>query len=146
MHLHLKSRSRGPKVVEPEILCTELLTRVLRNKNNVDENGNITAEAFLLREKDAGKLSVYRQEKVSPDACIATFKKTYGAASLHTGHVRSINEAHPIGIDVIPAESVNDLCPGHSAIINLPDQHASAKPEEAERMASILRDQARKLR
>lgn len=125
--------------------CPELLTRVLRNKNNLDDDGNVTEDAFILRPTDEGELSVYRQKLVSADACRATFKKTYGAVSLHTGRVRSLNEENPFGIDVIPRESDADPCPGHSAIVNLPDKHRDAKPEDAERMATLLRDQARRI-
>jgi len=131
--------------LEKQVACPEILTRVLRNKGNLDRDGNVTEEAFLLRERDIGKLSVYRQALVSPEECLSTFRKTYGAVSLHTGRVRTINNVHPRDIDVIITESQDDPCPGHSAIVNLPDHSQRAQQAEAEYVASLLRDQCRKI-
>jgi hypothetical protein len=140
--MHLLPTDHSPL---PEIDCPELLTRVLRNRSNLDDDGNVTPEAFLLRAQDNGLLSVYRRSKVTVEDCKATFKKTFGAVSLHTGHIRDLNQTHPLGIDVIQSESPSDPCPGHSAVINLPDHSKPGERDFAEHLATLLRDQSRKI-
>ena len=102
------------------IECPEILTRVLLYKRWRDSEGQVTPEAFLLLPKDKGRLSVYRQSRVSVADCQATFNSHYGSVSLHTGRVRTLNDVHELGIDVVADELPTDPCPGHSSIINLP--------------------------
>jgi hypothetical protein len=129
---------------EPEIGCPEILTRVLLNKRYKDDEGNVAPEAFLLRESDEGRLSVYRQSKVSVRDAEATFRRQYGSVSLHTGRVRALNDIHSVGLDVIPDELPTDLCLGHSSIINLPDHHRDPTLRDfAEHLASLLCSQSR---
>jgi hypothetical protein len=42
-------------------------------------------------------------------------------------------------------ESPDDPCPGHSAVIKLPDHSKEAERDFAERLATLLRDQSRKV-
>jgi hypothetical protein len=108
-----------------------------------DTDGNATPEAFLLRPSDNGRLSVFRRKMASVEQARSVLKKTYGAASLHTGRIRSINNTHPRRIDVVAAEGEGTDIPGHAAISNLPDPKADEAT--AERIASLLRDQSRRI-
>lgn len=123
--------------------CSEILTRIFLNRKHCDDDGNATADAFILRERDAGKLSVFRQTVVSVEACKANFRNTYGAASLHTGHVRTVETYDSTCLDVVSAEGEGTELPGHSCIINLPDPLKDR--ELAEYIGGLLRDKSRKL-
>jgi hypothetical protein len=124
------------------IECPEILTRVFRNRSHCDDLGNATEDAFILRENDLGKLSVFRQNLISVDESKASFRKTYGAASLHTGHVRTIKPYDTVSLDVIPSEGEGTTLRGHSSVINLPDPLKERK--HAEYIGGLLRDQSRK--
>jgi hypothetical protein len=139
--------TRASFATKQTVECPEVLFRALLRKNHLDRDGNLTEEAFMLRKTDEGHLSVFREQRVGLDQCMQSFERPpLGAASLHTGRVRSINTVHPLSIDVIPTESQNLNCPGHASIINLPDRYRGANRDDAERVASLLRDQARRVR
>jgi hypothetical protein len=123
------------------ISCEEILIRLISRKNQILPNGEAAPEAFILRPTDAGKLSFFRKAISDIHICKAALNKPHGAATLHTGRIRAA--IYPSGrqLDIIEAEGEGTDIPGHSALIGLPDP--LTEYEEAERAASILREQSR---
>lgn len=104
--------------------CSVIVYRILMNSRQMKD----LSEAFFLREDelDSG-LSV--NWNMTPDQAREQFDKCYGVISLHVGRVRNLN------LDVVPDE------PQHANITGLPYKEQS--PREAERLASLLAQQAR---
>jgi hypothetical protein len=115
--------------------------RVFRNAKHKDASGGATADAFMLRSTDEGRLSVFRLKLISVQDSKISLRKNHGAATLHTGRVRSLVVANLAALDVVPAEGEGTNLPGHAAIVNLPDPEVD--PKNAERFASLLRDISR---
>jgi hypothetical protein len=113
----------------------------MTRKNDVLPNGEAATEAFILRATDEGRLSFFRKAISDISVCKAALNKTRGAATLHTGRIRA--GIYPRGrqLDVVEAEGEGTHIPGHAALLGLPDP--LTEPGEAERVASILREQSR---
>ena len=126
---------------ESEILpCEEILFRAALNKRYL-EGGKPTADLFILREQDGGKLSTRRRKLVSLEEFKASFKLCFGVVTLHVGHVRSAGLDKALALEVIADQSFDDPLPGHASILNIPRR--TADPFLAEWIASKLRDQSR---
>jgi hypothetical protein len=125
------------------ISCEEIVIRLIGRKKHVLSSGDATPEVFILRQTDLGRLSFFRKAISDIQVCKAALTGLHGAATLHTGTVRF--SAYPGGrqIDIVEAEGEGTEIPGHAAMIGLPDP--ITEPAEAERVASILRDQSRGL-
>lgn len=115
--------STGTVPIQP-FDCSVIVYRILMNSKQMKE----LSEAFFLKEDelDSG-LSV--NWNVIPDQARDQFDKCYGVVSLHVGRVRNLN------LDVVPDE------PQHANITGLP--YKEQFPREAERLASLLAQQAR---
>ena len=122
------------------IQCEEVLFRAILNKRHIAD-GQVQADAFVLRKADEGKLSTYRRKLVTFAECKASFKACVGVVTLHVGHVRATGIDEGLSLDVIGDELPSDSIPGHASIINVPDPFVNRVL--AERVASLLRDQSR---
>lgn len=115
----------------------EIVHRAILKARWLDEHGDATAEAFLLRPADHGCLSVCRRA-LSPWArCRTHFNKVYGGVPLRVRPIRAVAPR---------VETVADPEPGrpeHASIINLPDP--ATDRGAAERAATLLMAQARRL-
>lgn len=117
--------------------CEEIVLRALRRKDWFDEDTKrITPAAFLRwpgRDRDG--LSVNIQARTNLEVWLATFNKSYGADSLHTGKVRTL------GLDV--GQTEQDLRDqwDHALITALP--FAEDDPDRAESLASELAKMSR---
>ncbi len=112
--------------------CSAIVYRALLRKKWINEDtGEVKADAFFLRENEAG-LSVNIAESCSPQKCVASFKKCSAVASLHVGRVREL------GLDVIRDSKI------HANLTKLP--HEDDNLAEAERLAGLLAKQARLIR
>jgi hypothetical protein len=123
------------------ISCEEILIRLISRKNDVLPNGEAATEAFILRSTDAGKLSFFRKAISDIQICKTALNKPRGAATLHTGRIRATIYPGERQLDIIEAEGEGTNIPGHTALIGLPDP--LTEYGEAERVASILREQSR---
>jgi len=123
-----------------ELECSEILCRLALNKKFIEA---ASVDAFLLRPSDNGKLSVCRLSKVSLAECARTFNRVFGSFSLHTGRIRDIAEPELRRLEIEIDESPDDPCPGHAAVLNLPDPQTAY--EHAQRAASLLKRISRKL-
>jgi hypothetical protein len=108
----------------PVLECTAVVYRVLAAAKWLES----LPDAFLIRadEKQSG-LSVCYNCTIAEAR--NSLKKSYGAATLHVGKVRTLH------LDVVPDE------PTHANIVGLP--YKEDNPTEAERFASLLAKQAR---
>ena len=129
------------KSSEETVDCGEVVVRIFRNAKHRDASGGATADAFVLRSTDEGRLSVFRLKLISVQDSKTSLRRTHGAATLHTGRVRSLVVANLAALDILPAEGEGTDLPGHAAIVNLPDPEVD--PKNAERFASLLRDISR---
>jgi hypothetical protein len=123
------------------IFCEEILIRLISRKKDLLPDGEAATEAFILRLTDAGKLSLFRKAISDIQICKAALNKPRGAATLHTGRIRTAIYPSERQLDIIEAEGEGTDIPGHSALIGLPDP--LTEYGEAERVASILREQSR---
>ena len=123
------------------ISCEEILIRLISRKRDLLPNGEAATEAFILRPNDAGKLSFFRKLISDIQVCKAVLDKPYGAATLHTGRIRAGTYPDERKLEIVQAEGEGTDIPGHSALIGLPDP--LTEYGEAERVASILREQSR---
>jgi hypothetical protein len=73
--------------------------------------------------------------------CKAALDRPRGAATLHTGRIRAAIYPGERQLDIVEAEGEGTDIPGHSALTGLPDP--LTEYGEAERVASILREQSR---
>jgi len=112
------------------IPCQEIVLRAILRRGWVDENARITAHAFIRWPKDNDGLSVNLRSKTDVESWLSSFKKSYGAASLHCGRIRDLG----LGLDVVQMEA--DEQPEHAVITGLPYQDDD--PYGAERLASEL--------
>jgi hypothetical protein len=125
------------------ISCEEILIRLISRKKDILPDGGAATEAFILRQADTGKLSVFRKAISDIQICKSALSKPCGATTLHTGRIRSAIYPGERQLDIIEAEGEGTDIPGHSALIGLPDP--LTEYGEAERVASILREQSRSI-
>lgn len=123
------------------ISCEEILIRLIGRKRDLLPNGEAATEAFILRPADAGKLSFFRKMISDIQICKAALDRPRGAATLHTGRIRAAIYPGERQLDIVEAEGEGTDIPGHSALTGLPDP--LTEYGEAERVASILREQSR---
>jgi len=121
--------------------CEEVLIRLISRKKDVLPGGVAAPEVFILRPNDAGRLSLFRKAISDVHVCKGALKTPYGAATLHAGRVRASNYATNRQLDVVEAEGEGTDIPGHAAMVGLPDP--VTEYQDAERVASILREQSR---
>ena len=96
----------------------------------------------MLRPNEQG-LSVFRSSISDIEVCKRELQRIRGAATLHTGRVRTGPYPQGVEIDVVEAEGEGTNTPGHAVLTGLPDPITAY--EEAERVASILREQSRSI-
>jgi hypothetical protein len=104
--------------------------------------GEPAPEVFMLR-RGEDSLSLFRSAISGIAKCKMAIRNPRGAATLHAGRVRAGNYPGQRKLDVIEAEGENTEIPGHAALTGLPDPIEAYG--EAERVASLLRDQSRKI-
>jgi hypothetical protein len=122
--------------------CEEIPIRLVSRRGYVLPNHEVAPEVFVLRGGERS-LSVFRRAISDIDVCKAALKRPHGAATLHTGRVRTGPYPGEIQVDVVEAEGEGTDIAGHAALIGLPDPITA--PEEAERVASILQKQSRSI-
>ena len=115
----------------------EVVHRAILKRRWLDENGNITAEAFLLRPNDKQRLSTCRRDLKPWIECKEHFNRIHGGVSLRAGSIHSLG----LNLKTIADPDLDRL--EHASILGLPDP--LEQPLLAERMASALRDIARRL-
>lgn len=125
------------------VSCEEILIRLIARSRDILASGDVMPEVFILR-RGEGRLSFFRQSISGIETCKAALNRPRGAATLHTGRVRC--GAYPGNrlLDVIEAEGEGTDIPGHAVLIGLPDPETEYL--EAERVASVLRQQSRGFR
>ena len=114
--------------------CEEIVLRALLKRNWCHEDTKrIKADAFIRDpKKDLDGLSVNIRSKTEVASWLATFSRSFGADTLHTGSIRDIDQE----LDVGQAEEDAEAYPEHAIITGLPfsdDDH-----ERAEILASRL--------
>jgi hypothetical protein len=130
------SQSADNETVE----CEEILLRAILKRKHFS-GGHVTADAFVLRPQDEGKLSTYRQRIVTSTQCKDSFSTCVGVVTLHAGRVRAAGQENDLKIDVVGDSLPGDPLPGHASIVNLPDPRTNFAL--AEWVASKLRDESR---
>jgi hypothetical protein len=91
----------------------------------------MSSAAFIADpDKDEDGLSVNVSARTNLEAWLGGFNSSFGAASLHTGRVRTL------GLDVIQSEIDLHEAPDHAVITGLPFQDDD--PDRAEYLASQL--------
>jgi hypothetical protein len=122
------------------IPCEEILIRLISRSKDVLPTGEAASEVFILRRGEE-RLSVFRKAISDIELCKRALNRPRGAATLHTGRIRT--EAYPNErqIDIVEAEGEGTEIPGHAVLIGLPDPEKEYG--EAERVASLLRQQSR---
>lgn len=116
--------------------CSTIVFRAILRKSVVDwRKRTVLPSAFYRRpaHQDPDGLSVGHTCAV-PDY-LSRFNKTFGAATLHVGHVRNV------GLDVVPDNDPSE--PFHALITGVPFQDDDL--ERAELLAIELANQARLL-
>lgn len=114
--------------------CEEIVLRALLKRNWCHEDTKrIKADAFIRDpKKDLDGLSVNIRSKTEVASWLATFSRSFGADTLHTGSIRDIDRE----LDVGQAEEDAEACPEHAIITGLP--FSDDDPERAEILASRL--------
>lgn len=125
------------------IPCEDVVIRLIARKQHMPPGGDVDPAAFILRPSDGGRLSFFRRSISDIQVCKAALKKPHGAVTLHTGRVRATSYPGNRNIDIVEAEGEGTTIPGHAAMVGLPDPETEF--EAAERVASLLRQQSRRL-
>lgn len=114
--------------------CEEIVLRALLKRNWCHEDTKrIKADAFIRDpKKDLDGLSVNIRSKTEVASWLATFSRSFGADTLHTGSIRDIDQE----LDVGQAEEDAEAYPEHAIITGLP--FSDDDPERAEILASRL--------
>lgn len=126
-------------VLVTHLLCSEILLRAItRRKGWLDESGRVTAFAFFVDPRDPDGLSVNVQSLTDLEGWLSTtFKKSFGADTLHTGRVRDLN------LEIGQTEEDLRDGSGHALILGIPSQEDD--PKRAQDLATALRDISRRL-
>ena len=120
------------------LLCREIVLRAILKKGWLDEQGNITATAFVRdSRRDPDGLSVNIRSLTNTEAWLSTFKKSFGADTLHSGRVRDLS------LEIGQTETDIHEGNGHALIVGIPDQDDD--PKRAEDLASDLQKISRPL-
>ena len=114
--------------------CEEIVLRALLKRNWCHEDTKrIKADAFIRDpKKDLDGLSLNIRSKTEVASWLATFSRSFGADTLHTGSIRDIDRE----LDVGQAEEDAEAYPEHAIITGLP--FSDDDPERAEILASRL--------
>ena len=114
--------------------CEEIVLRALLKRNWCHEDTKrIKADPFIRDpKKDLDGLSVNIRSKTEVASWLATFSRSFGADTLHTGSIRDIDQE----LDVGQAEEDAEAYPEHAIITGLP--FSDDDPERAEILASRL--------
>ena len=114
--------------------CEEIVLRALLKRNWCHEDTKrIKADAFIRDpKKDLDGLSVNIRSKTEVASWLATFSRSFGADTLHTGSIRDIDQE----LDVGQAQEDAEAYPEHAIITGLP--FSDDDPERAEILASRL--------
>ena len=114
--------------------CEEIVLRALLKRNWCHEDTKrIKADAFIRDpKKDLDGLSVNIRSKTEVASWLATFSRSFGADTLHTGSIRDIDQELDVGQAEVDAEAY----PEHAIITGLP--FSDDDPERAEILASRL--------
>lgn len=105
----------------------DIIYRAIRASGWTNENNEVSSAAFMLREIDAGELSVLFEANCQAKICAADSRGCYGEILV------KISKLENVGLEVKPDPLPR--IPAHAVILNLPP------PEnfiEAERMATRL--------
>jgi hypothetical protein len=121
-------------VAATPLSCEEIVLRALLKRNWCHEDTKrIKADAFIRDpKKDLDGLSVNIRSKTEVASWLATFSRSFGADTLHTGSIRDIDQE----LDVGQAEEDAEAYPEHAIITGLP--FSDDDPERAEILASRL--------
>lgn len=123
----------------------DILNRFVLKKSFIRPDGSIDAKAFLLKQKDEGRLSTFREVEMAAAACAQSFNPAYGCAAFPAGAIKMVEAELKRGIraeyDPVPSDS----CPGHTSILNLPNPDDEDEAIFAERAASLLRDSSQRV-
>jgi hypothetical protein len=121
-------------VAATPLSCEEIVLRALLKRNWCHEDTKrIKADAFIRDpKKDLDGLSVNIRSKTEVASWLATFSRSFGADTLHTGSIRDIDRE----LDVGQAEEDAEAYPEHAIITGLP--FSDDDPERAEILASRL--------
>lgn len=121
------------------LLCREIVLRAILTKRWLDENQRITASAFIRDpRRDPDGLSVNMQALTDLNGWLsASFKKTFGADTLHAGKIRDLK------LEIGQCREDLEDGTGHALIVGMPTTEED--PQGAEDLATELRDISRKL-
>jgi hypothetical protein len=122
------------------ISCEEILIRLIARSRDALPNGEAATEVFILRRGEE-RLSVFRKAISDIEACKKVLDKPRGAVTLHTGRVRTGPYPGERQLDIVEAEGDGTDIPGHAVLVGLPNPETEYG--EAERVASLLREQSR---
>jgi hypothetical protein len=114
--------------------CEDIVVRALLKRNWCHEDTNrIKADAFIRDpKKDLDGLSVNIRSRTEVASWLASFSRSFGADTLHTGSIRAIDRELNVG----QAEEDAEAYPEHAIITGLP--FSDDDPERAEILASRL--------
>lgn len=128
------------RVEVEKVSCDTLVYRALLRKRWVNPDNNaILPDAYIPRTNgrdDDGLSVVLAQSRLTKELIegakkvAASFKKTYGMATLHTGWVRNIDDKLDVISDPIDGQ------PFHALLVGIPRRDQS--PAETERLAGQL--------
>lgn len=119
------------------LLCREIVLRAILKAGWLDENGKITASAFIRDAKrDPDGLSVNIQALTEIEGWLsASFNKSFGADTLHSGRIRGLQ------LEIGQTEADLKAMAGHGLIVGLPTPEED--PKRAEDLATELRNISR---
>ena len=114
--------------------CEDIVLRALLKRNWFhEETKRIKADAFIRDpNKDLDGLSVNIHSKTETGTWLASFSRSFGADTLHTGSIRDID----VELNVGQPEEDAEAHPEHAVITGLP--FSDEDPERAENLASRL--------
>jgi hypothetical protein len=121
-------------VMVTSLPCEDIVLRALLKRNWCHEDTKrIKADAFIRDPKrDLDGLSVNICSKTEAASWLASFSRSFGADTLHTGSIRDIDRDLNVG----QAEEDAETYPEHAIITGLP--FSDDDPERAEILASRL--------
>jgi hypothetical protein len=118
--------------------CGEIVLRAVLKGRWLDSSGKLLPDAYIRDpKKDVDGLSVAIQSESSVEAWLTTFRKSFGADSLHCGRIVDL------GLQVGQTEEDVQQAAGHSVIVGVPYQDDD--PGRAESLASALAEISRRV-